>query len=131
VPTGDGTKTLPLPTDDSGYFYLVELEPAHDPGRFKVGFTAELEGRIRKHRCSAPFARYVKTWPSRRLWERAAIDCTTDGCERLHTEVFRASSLEVVATKADAFFAMMPKPRASEPDSDSPDEGDEQRAAVK
>ena len=105
-------------SDDVGYFYLIELEPAHDPGRFKVGFTTELEGRLQKHRCSAPFARYVKTWPCRRAWERTAIDCVTDGCERLHTEVFRSTLLESVVGRADSFFSVMPKPLSDSGDSD-------------
>ena len=61
-------------SDELGIFYLIRLEPDHDPKRFKVGFTTDLAGRLRKHRCSAPFAQCVKTWPCRRTWERAAID---------------------------------------------------------
>lgn len=104
-------KALPFlnPSDDVGYFYLIQLEPEHDPARFKVGFTVELEGRLQKHRCSAPFATYLRTWPCRRTWERAAIDCSTDGCEQLHTEVFRATDLNQVTAKAEAFFAVMPR----------------------
>ena len=41
---------------DSGQFYLIQLEPQHDPGRIKLGFTTDLEERLRKHRCSAPFS---------------------------------------------------------------------------
>jgi hypothetical protein len=43
--------------DEASLFYLLQLEPEHDQGRSKVGFTTELEGRLRKHRCSAPFAK--------------------------------------------------------------------------
>ena len=93
---------------DEGWFYLIQLEPEHDPGRFKVGFTTDLDGRLRHHRCSAPFAVYTKTWPCRRTWERAAIDCMTIGHEQLHTEVFRGSSLEEVAARGDQFFKVMP-----------------------
>jgi hypothetical protein len=94
--------------DEIGVFYLIQLEPEHDPGRFKLGFTAELEGRLRKHRTSAPFARAVKTWPCRRAWERAAIDSASDGCDPLHTEVFRTESIDTVGARANAFFAAMP-----------------------
>lgn len=99
---------FPLLLDDVGFFYLIRLEPNHDPGRFKVGFTTELDGRLQKHRCSAPFAEYAKTWPCRRVWERAAIDCATNECEKLHTEVFRTTSLDDVARRADGFFSVMP-----------------------
>ena len=103
-----GIEAEPLLADD-GAFYLVQLEPGHDPGRFKVGFTSDLDGRLRKHRCSAPFAQCVKSWPCRRNWERAAIDCVTAGLEQLHTEVFRASSVEEVTSRGDRLFSVMPE----------------------
>jgi hypothetical protein len=91
-----------------GVFYLIQLEPEHDPGRFKVGFAALIDERLRSHRCAAPFAEVVKTWPCRRLWERTAIDCVTLDCVQLHTEVFRTTDLSRVVARGDAFFAMMP-----------------------
>jgi hypothetical protein len=95
-------------SDDVGFFYIIQLEPEHDPGRIKVGFTMDLDGRLRKHRCSAPFAQYLRNWPCRRVWERAAVDCVTKGCQQLHTEVFRAASLDHIAAQAHSFFTMMP-----------------------
>jgi hypothetical protein len=103
-PAGD-TRYL---SEDSGVFYVAQLESAYDPGRVKVGFTTDIEGRLRRHRCSAPFAQCVKTWPCRRTWERAAIDCVTTGAEQLHTEVFRVGSVQVVIDRADKFFGVMP-----------------------
>ncbi|HSB10105.1 MAG TPA: hypothetical protein VLM38_11520 [Blastocatellia bacterium] len=112
TPGADGGLALGGPavyySDDVGFFYLIQLEPLHDSGRFKAGFTTDLEGRLRKHRCAAPFAQYVCSFPAKRVWERAAIDCVTNGCEQLHTEVFRAESLERVANRARSFFSMMP-----------------------
>src|SRR5579864_1918502 len=55
--------------DEHGLFYLLLLEPEHDPGRFKVGFTVSLEERLRTLRCSAPFTLVVRTWPCKMLWE--------------------------------------------------------------
>jgi hypothetical protein len=92
-----------------GYFYLVQLEPDHDSGRFKVGFTTDIDGRMTKHRCSAPFAVCIRYWPCRRTWERAAIDCITSNCERLNTEVFRTADLASIVRRCDAFFSLMPK----------------------
>jgi len=94
---------------DIGVFYLLCLEPEHDPSRFKVGFASNLNERLRQHRCSAPYTQVVKTWPCRRLWEKTAIECVTEGCERLHTEVFRSQSLEAVEAKCEQFFALMPQ----------------------
>jgi hypothetical protein len=92
-----------------GLFYLILLERRHDPGRFKVGFAINLSDRLRALRCSAPFATVVKSWPCKMLWEKTAIECVSDGCERLHTEVFRADSIEAVIAKCESFFALMPR----------------------
>lgn len=105
--SGDGEVLCP----EDGVFYLIQLEPECDPGRFKVGFTTDLEGRLRHHRCAAPFAELVKSWPCRRTWERAAIDCLTDGIEQVHTEVFRTESLSDVQDRGGKFFSMMPRVR--------------------
>jgi hypothetical protein len=94
---------------DIGVFYLLCLEPNHDPNRFKVGFASNLNERLRHLRCSAPYTQVLRTWPCRRLWEKTAIECVTEGCERLHIEVFRAQSLEAVEAKCEQFFALMPK----------------------
>jgi len=45
----------------------------------------------------------------------------TKGREQLHTEVFRAESLEDIVTQAQQFFSMMPKLEA-----DSGDAGEDQ-----
>jgi predicted GIY-YIG superfamily endonuclease len=113
-PSGTGASALPgsvspFYSDDGGFFYVIQLEPDHDPGRFKVGFTMDLDARLQRHRCAAPFAQYLNTWPCKRIWERAAIDRAAEGCERLHTEVFRASSLDHLHARTKAFFAVMPK----------------------
>jgi hypothetical protein len=101
-------------TAEEGFFYLVQLEPEFDPSRFKVGFAASMPERLRALRCSAPFASVVKMWPCRRLWEKTVIDCVSFGCERLHTEVFRAALLEEVVAKCERFFAVMPPVQSSE-----------------
>jgi hypothetical protein len=93
---------------EQGVFYLLVLEPEHDPGRFKVGFAVSLPERLRQLRCSAPFARVVRSWPCKTLWEKTAIECASVGCERLHTEVFRTSSLDTVVERCNQFFSLMP-----------------------
>lgn len=68
-----------------------------------------MNDRLRQHRCSAPYTKVIKTWACRRLWEKTAIECIAQECERLHTEVFRAQSLEAVEAKCEQFFALMPQ----------------------
>jgi hypothetical protein len=94
-------------SDLGGVFYLIQLEPEHDPGRFKLGFATNIEERLRSHKTAAPFAKVLKTWPSL-LWEKTAIDCVTQGCVRIHTEVFRAESIDEVTLRCESFFNLMP-----------------------
>ena len=104
----NATQAETAQTMSQGVFYLVLLEPDSDPGRFKVGFTHDLDERLRKHKTVAPFLRVVKTWPCKILWERTAIDCVTEDCQKLHTEVFRADKISSVVDRADRFFELMP-----------------------
>jgi hypothetical protein len=94
---------------DIGVFYLIQLEPTHDHGRFKVGFASTMNERLRQHRCAAPFAKVIGTWPCRRLWEQTAIDCVVADCEKIHTEVFRTDNIENIKTKCINFFNLMPE----------------------
>ncbi len=105
---GEGDNGDAFISAEIGVFYLIQLEPEHDPLRFKVGFAANISERLRALRCSAPFSTVVKSWPCRRLSEKTAIDCVTFGSDRLHTEVFRCSSLETVIAKCEQFFGLMP-----------------------
>ena len=95
---------------DVGVFYLMMLEPEHDPNRIKVGFAGNIEERLKKHRCAAPFVTVVRTWPCKRLWEKTAIECVTEGYPQLHTEVFRADSIQAVEDRCNKFFALTPNP---------------------
>ena len=111
--TADDDQPEDVATAEVGVFYLIQLEPQFDPGRFKVGFAVSLADRLRQLRCSAPFAAVVQSWPCRRLWERTAMDSVAAGCERLHTEVFRVASLGEVQARCERFFALMPAALAS------------------
>ncbi len=99
---------------DDGWFYLIQLEPEHDPGRIKLGFAVNLNDRLRQHRCAAPFAAVLDSWPCRSLWEKTVIDCVSQDCEQLHTEVFRTEDIDHVRRKCEAFFELMPLPKATQ-----------------
>ena len=109
TPIITGGEASPEPQIDRGVFYLIQLEPEHDPGRFKVGFASNLSERMRTHRCSAPLAGLLASWPCRPLWEKTAIDCVTQSCEQIHTEVFRTDDIARVQERCEHFFALMPK----------------------
>ncbi|MCZ6655315.1 MAG: hypothetical protein O7D91_20095 [Planctomycetota bacterium] len=95
-------------SSEQGVFYLVQLEPEHDPNRFKVGFAGNMPERLRALCCSAPFVKVVKTWPCKRRWEKTAIDFVTWDCNQLHTEVFRHDLLDDVIAKCEEFFRISP-----------------------
>lgn len=105
---GDKTSTI-VDSSTTGVFYLIQLEPEYDPGRFKLGFASNIEERLRSHKTAAPLSTLVKTWPCKLLWEKTAIESVSHGCEQLHTEVFRAPSIEEVLERCDSFFALMPQ----------------------
>lgn len=108
--SNDTNEESPLnDTDEFGVFYLIQLEPDHDPGRYKVGFAVNMSDRLRAHRCSAPFSKVIEKWPCKRLWEKTAIDCITANSERLHTEVYRSPSLAEIIERGNSFFGLMPK----------------------
>ncbi len=98
--------------DVGGVFYLIQLEPEHDPGRFKLGFATNIEEGLRSHKTAAPFSKVLKTWPCKLLWEKTAIECASQGCVRLHTEVFRTESIDEVQSRCEQFFKLMPEFKA-------------------
>jgi hypothetical protein len=51
-------------SDTGALFYLIQLEPRYDPGRFKLGFATNIEERLRSHRTSAPFQNYSRLGPA-------------------------------------------------------------------
>jgi hypothetical protein len=112
IEDAESLSNVPVLDFEEGYFYLVKCEPKFDPGRFKVGFASNVSERMRHLKVSAPYSELQRTWPCRRLWEKTAIECVTDGCERLGTvgtEVFRTDSMEPVLAKCQEFFSLMPK----------------------
>ncbi len=95
--------------NEDGVFYLIQLEPTHDQGRFKVGFSSSMQERLRHLKCSAPLLTLIATWPCRSLWEKTVIDCIVTDCEQIHTEVFRTDNIKKIREKCNQFFALMPK----------------------
>ena len=95
---------------NQGRFYLMVTEPTLEPNRFKVGYSTNVEERLRKHKTSAPHTKLIKEWPCREHWEKTAIDCVTVGTKQLGREVFLAKDLQVVVKLADGFFELMPPP---------------------
>ena len=113
-------RTLP-PTSDAagstegfGFVYIIQLLPDELPLRHKLGYTDNIEQRLRDHRTAAPTLRLVKAWPCKRTWEYAAIaSMTRSDCEQIGVEVYDGET-STFLDRAESFFALMPKPNTDE-----------------
>ncbi len=38
------------------------------------------------------------------LWEKTVIDCVSQDCERIYTEVFRTESIDEIQARSEEFF---------------------------
>jgi hypothetical protein len=64
-----------------GFFYVIQLAPDVAPQRIKLGWALDAAKRLKEHRCAAPTAVLVQSWPCARQWEKHAITAATfDGC---------------------------------------------------
>jgi len=96
---------------DEGVFYVIQLVPELKPGRIKLGFGTDIVSRLYQHRTAAPTAVLVKTWPCKRTWELAAIDClTSSGCKLVLNEVYECGDISGLVKRGDDLFAVLPSP---------------------
>lgn len=95
--------------DNRGWFYIFQVVPELEPGRVKLGFTDNMDSRLRAYGTIAPTSKVLKTWPCKRSWEPAALaSLTREGCTSLSAEVFVTDDLEALVERGEAFFALMP-----------------------
>lgn len=104
--------------DRFGHFYIIQLIPEAVPNRVKIGYTDNLETRLREHQCAAPTAKYLGHWKCKRSWDQAAMDSITrEGCHLVMNEVYEGD-IEAFLSRAEEFFSIMPdnssKPELSE-----------------
>jgi T5orf172 domain len=91
-----------------GFFYLIQLVPELFPNRVKIGFTDNLETRLREHQTSAPTAKYVKNWECKRSWDQAVMDSITrKDCKLVLNEVYEGS-IDLFGQRGDEYFRLMP-----------------------
>ena len=113
---GFASRDTPITSDGSrGYFYVVQLEPEHLPERLKFGFSASVDNRLTEYRSSNPGAILLKTWPAKRSWEAAIIDCLSISvsCELIGGEVYHCSDITELLERADTFISLLPGPEGS------------------
>jgi excisionase family DNA binding protein len=108
---------VPIPARTVGAFYVVQLSPDVAPQRVKFGWAINPTSRLLAHRCAAPTARLIRSWPCVLQWEHRAIgEISSVGCRRVSNEVFDADDVDALVSRAEAFFAghsaVEPPPRA-------------------
>ncbi len=108
---GFTTDSKPVSTE-YGVFYVIQLVPELDSKRIKLGFTIDLNDRLVQHRTAAPTARVVKSWPCRRIWETAVMDCLSSvACRHILNEVFECNALNDLIARGDELFKILPEPK--------------------
>lgn len=92
-----------------GYFYIIQLIPEAIPNRVKIGYTDNLETRLREHQTSAPTSKYIGTWKCKRSWDQAAMDSITrENCKFIMNEVYEGE-IQGFLKRTEEFFRIMPK----------------------
>ena len=91
-----------------GFFYCIQLQPDLAPTHYKFGFSSNPATRFAAHRTMCPNLVLVKSWPSRRRWERTAMDAITAGLVALGPEQYVVPDQQAMLGLADAFFRFMP-----------------------
>lgn len=79
---------------DDGVFYVILLVPEFSKTRIKVGFTENIDARLRSHMVSAPTAEVLKTYPCKRSWEGYLLAVVERHGKCIRTEVFDIPKLD-------------------------------------
>lgn len=91
-----------------GRFYIVQLVPDLDPRRVKLGWAVDPLKRLAQHRCAAPTAQLLGTWPcANPRAEKAAIRTIADGYHALSGEVFDCDSIDALLSRTASYFALL------------------------
>ncbi len=97
----------PAPSSRNELFYLIDLYPGHTD-IYKIGWTSDIEQRLRTYRTTSPNLHRVKSWPCKREQDAEATRyaMTFQGLQKLGPETFRTQDIESVVNYLDQFFNM-------------------------
>ena len=93
------------PSSQNELFYLIELSPA-DTDQYKLGWTSDINERLRGYRTISPNLRLVKSWPCERKRDREAMAYAFlfPGLRRIKSETFRTQDIQALVKYLDQFF---------------------------
>ena len=104
-----------LSSNGYGFFYIIQLVPELAPNRVKIGYTDNLDTRLKEHQTSAPTAKLIKSWRCKRAWDKAVMDSITrSDCHHVMNEVYEGN-IEAFVLRADGFFNVMPEKNSKIP----------------
>jgi hypothetical protein len=96
---------------ETGTFYVIQLVPELDARRIKLGFAADVTDRLAQHQTAAPTATLLRSWPCKRVWEKAAMDCLSSVfCTHIRNEVYECTDLDALIERGNALFSLLPHP---------------------
>ncbi len=97
----------PAPSSKNELFYLIDLYPGH-ADICKIGWTSDIEQRLKTYRTTAPNLRRVKSWPCKREQDAEATRyaLTFQGLHKMGPETFETQDIEAVVNHLDQFFNM-------------------------
>ena len=105
---GRGAGAVAVATGRPGRFYIIQLVPDIKPERVKLGYSDNIEKRLKTHRTTAPTAKLLKSYPCKRTWEPVVIGLVTHGCQDVGGEVFDCDSLCAIVERCNGVFRLMP-----------------------
>ena len=92
------------PGSKTELWYLIQMSPTDD--QFKIGWTSDIEERVRSYKTANPRLHVMKKWACNRERDNAAMKhlFQFDAIERIGKEVFRTKDINRVITRLDDFF---------------------------
>ena len=107
-PSGGESESAPhRVAETQGSFYVIALDPEARPGRLKFGYALNVHGRLSEHRCAAPAAELLGSWPAQRSWEPCIMAALSLGALQVGPEVFDVADVEATMEKAGRFMDML------------------------
>jgi hypothetical protein len=96
-----------------GFFYVAQPIPEYNQNRLKLGFSTNIQERIRSHQTISPTFKIIKLYLSKKDWEYLAINgllnSNCDFVNFLNNEVIECDDYLKILTHLDKFFETMPE----------------------
>jgi len=89
-------------------FYCIQIHPDIAPKRIKLGFTDNLNLRIRSFKTICPHLKLLKTWDCKQKWEPAIhAAAMREGDKFVSSEVFDVVSIKDVINRIDKICVLL------------------------